>query len=55
LVYLSLAMILVSLFGTIIALTLHYGGKEEMHRRVDKTAAAVFPLVYIVAVLIAVR
>ena len=47
LVYLSLGMILLSLFGTVTSLTLHYLGREAQHRRLDRLGAILFPLTYL--------
>lgn len=48
-VYLSLGMILTSLIGTVIVLSLHYAGREAQHRALDRRSAIVFPIVYAAA------
>jgi hypothetical protein len=50
-VFLSLGMILLSLVGTVIALTLHYSGKESVHRTTDRIFAVLFPVVFVAALL----
>lgn len=54
LIFVSLGMILVSLFGTVSALTLHYMGKEQAHRRLDRTSLALFPVAYVCLLLLAI-
>ena len=46
-IFISLGMILLSLFGTVSALTLHYMNKEQAHRRLDQTSLTLFPLLYV--------
>ncbi|MDH4443834.1 MAG: hypothetical protein QE267_01750 [Akkermansiaceae bacterium] len=46
-IFISLGMILLSLFGTVSALTLHYMDKEQAHRRLDQTSLTLFPLLYV--------
>jgi hypothetical protein len=48
-------MILLSLFGTVISLSLHYLGREADHRRIDKAGAIAFPLLFAVLLLMVVR
>ena len=38
--------ILLSLLGTVSSLSLHYLNRKPAHRRLDKTGAICFPLVY---------
>lgn len=45
-VFLSLGTILLSLFGTVSALALHYREQEKMHRRLDRIGQVVVPMVY---------
>lgn len=45
-VFLAFGMIGVSLICSVIALGLHYAGREEAHRRVDRIGAVVFPVVF---------
>lgn len=54
-VFTSLGMIAVSLLTTVAALALHYAGKEQAHRRLDKIGAIVFPAVYAGLLLIVLR
>jgi hypothetical protein len=54
-IYLCLGMILLSLFGTVISLSLHYLGREADHRRIDKAGAIAFPLLFAVLLLMVVR
>ncbi len=54
-VFLTLAMILFSLFGTVTSLSLHYLSREASHRRIDRIGAVVFPLIYLVALVLIVR
>jgi hypothetical protein len=54
-VFLCLAMILLSLIGTVASLSLHYLGKEAQHRKLDKIGAVVFPLVFVTLFLAVVR
>lgn len=55
LVFSCLAMIGVSLIGTVASLSLHYAGKEAAHRRLDKIGALAFPLLFLVLFLTFVR
>lgn len=52
-VFLSLSMILVSLIGTVWALSLHYREREAAHRRLDRIGALAVPILY-VAILLAI-
>jgi hypothetical protein len=54
-VFLSLGMISVSLLATVASLSLHYAGKETMHRRVDTVCGALFPLVFALLLFLIVR
>ncbi len=54
-VFLTLGMILLSMFGTVLALSLHYAGKEPLHRRVDRIGAVVYPIAYVVLLLVTVK
>jgi hypothetical protein len=55
LVFLSLGMILLSLFGTVTSLSLHYLGREQAHRKLDKTSLVIFPTLYALGLLYALR
>ncbi len=55
LVFSCLGMIGLSLLGTVASLSLHYAGKEAAHRRLDKTGAVAFPLLFVVIYLAFVR
>jgi hypothetical protein len=48
LVFTCMGMIGLSLLGTVASLSLHYLGKEAEHRRLDKTGAVLFPLLFLV-------
>ena len=54
-VFLSLAMILLSLIGTVCALGFHYSDRERSHRRLDRVGSIVYPVVYLVSLLILLR
>jgi hypothetical protein len=54
-VFLSLAMISLSLIGTVCALGFHYADRERAHRRLDRVGAIVFPIVYVASLLILLR
>lgn len=54
-IYLCLGMILLSLFGTVISLSLHYLGREADHRRIDKGGAVAFPLLFAALLLVVLR
>jgi len=47
LVYLSLGTILLSLVGTVLALSFHYRNEEARHRRLDRVSVFVLPSAYV--------
>lgn len=54
-VFLSLAMILLSLICTVSALAFHYADRERSHRRLDRVGSIVYPVVYVGALLFLLR
>ncbi len=55
LIFLSLGMILVSLLGSVTAVTLNYLERDLTSRRIDRVAAVLFPTVYLAALWLLVR
>ena len=45
-VFLTFAMIGISLLASVVALSLHYAGREAEHRRVDQVGALLFPALF---------
>lgn len=54
-VFISLGMIAGSLLATVAALALHYAGRESAHRRLDRIGAVVYPIVYVLLLVIVLR
>ena len=51
-VFLSLGMILLSLLGTVMSLTLNYLGNEAAWKRLDKYGAVFYPVLFAVLLLV---
>jgi len=52
LIFFTLFMILVSLLGTVGSLVLNYAGKEAAYKKLDRTSAIIFPIVYLLGVVV---
>ncbi len=52
LIFFTLFMILVSLLGTVGSLVLNYAGNEAGYKKLDRTSAIIFPIVYLIGVVV---
>jgi|SRR6185369_6281737 len=52
LIFFTMLMILVSLMGTIGSLLLNYKGNEAGYKKLDRTSAILFPIVYVIGVVV---
>jgi hypothetical protein len=54
-VFISLGMIAGSLLATVAALAFHYAGNDAAHRRLDRIGAVVYPILYVVLLVLVLR